>query len=158
MFKTTALLLVAASLASLPLAACSSSSSTTGSTSGGGAAPSGEVNGCTEATATDMTADKTVTINFGGAIGLKYSPACVKVAKGTVVTWDGDFSVHPLVGGTVTGSGASAVASSDAASPITEAKASGMSASVTFADDGPFPFYCAVHFSDGMEGAIFVAD
>jgi plastocyanin len=150
MLKTTSLL-VLASLASFLVAGCSSSSSSSGSTTGG---TTTAVNTCTEAAATDMTSMKAVTIDFGGTADT-YRPNCVEVATGTAVTWSGDFSVHPLMGGTVSGSAAPTV---DATSPITEAKASGMSATVTFTTAGTFPYYCAVHYGIGMVGAIFVTD
>jgi plastocyanin len=149
MLKTTSLL-VLASLASFLVTGCSSSSSSSGSTTGGGTA---EVNSCTQAAATDMTSMTKVTIDFGGTADT-YRPNCVEVATGTAVTWSGDFSVHPLMGGTVSGSAPTV----DATSPITEAKASGMSATVTFNTAGTFPYYCAVHFGIGMEGAIFVTE
>jgi plastocyanin len=104
------------------------------------------VNGCDPATAEDHTADSSVTIMFPVG-GLKYSPACIKIAKGSSVTFSGSFMNHPLSGGT---SG-----TPDASSPITHTM-TGTSADFTFSEAGTFPYYCDFHFSSGMEGAIFV--
>src|SRR5262245_35991043 len=70
-------------------AAASSSAS---ASSGGGAT----VNGCDAATAMDMTTQTAVTIAFPSTA---YNPKCVRVKTGTTVTWQGDFTIHPLVGG-----------------------------------------------------------
>jgi plastocyanin len=105
------------------------------------------VNGCDPATAEDHTADSNVTITFGGSLGLKYAPACIKIAKGNSVTFSGSFSSHPLSGG--------ADGNKDTSSPIAETS-TGSSATFTFANAGTFPFFCEYHFSSGMEGAVFV--
>jgi plastocyanin len=105
-------------------------------------------NNCDPTTAEDHTADTTVTIQFGGSIGLKYQPACIKIKTGTMVTWSGDFSSHPLtpgVNGTEDTSG----------TPITPTS-TGMMATFTFPNAGTFGYYCQFHQSLGMEGAVFV--
>ena len=114
----------------------------------GGAGGSSSVNGCEEATAEDHTGDNAVTIDFGGVLGEVYKPACIKIKTGTVVTWSGDFSFHPLTPG-VDGT------PDTSNTPITTTN-TGMSASFTFATAGTFPYFCANHFSFGMEGAVFV--
>jgi plastocyanin len=123
--------------------------STTGTTSstGTGTGGSGSVNNCTEATAEDHTTDSTVTITFDNG-NLTYKPACIKIKTGTMVTWSGDFSSHPLTPG-ING------VEDTTGTPIM-ATMTGMSASFTFPNAGTFPYYCAVHFSFGMEGAVFV--
>ena len=35
-------------------------------------------------------------VKFGGSAGLKYVPAAFAATAGDTVTWEGDFSVHPL--------------------------------------------------------------
>jgi plastocyanin len=162
--KNSTWLLAASMSALLGAAACGSSSTggtTTGSgghtstttttttttTSGTGGGNTSITNGCTEAMATDDTSMTAVTITFGGNDGLKYSPACVKVKSGTMVTFSGDFTTHPLSGG-VSGT-------KDATSPIKETT-TGMSASFTMSTAGTFGFFCEVHQSLGMQGAIYV--
>ncbi len=124
-------------------------SSTTG-TGGTGGNPD-LVNGCDPKTATDRTADATVNVDFGGALGLTYDPPCIKIKAGSSVKFVGTFAVHPLLGGTVTG----ATATPDAASPIKETT-SGMEATFVLPAAGTFPYYCGEHFSTGMTGAVFV--
>lgn len=109
------------------------------------------LNGCDPATATDMTGQSTVKINFGGALGLVYAPPCIKVSPGTSVSFSGDFSFHPLRGGTVVGF----MVTPDAGSPIQPTNA-GVSASFTLPNAGSFGYYCNFHATSGMAGAIFV--
>jgi plastocyanin len=105
------------------------------------------VNGCDPATAEDHTGQANVSIDFGGALGFKYAPACIKVSPGTSVTFNGSFVSHPLAGGQG--------GVLDASSPIT-LTATGTTASFTLANAGTYPYYCQAHFSLGMQGAIFV--
>ena len=106
------------------------------------------LNGCQQATAEDMTGMTTATIQFGG---LSYSPKCVRVKAGTMVTFEGNFMSHPLQGGAVV----NGVPTPDAASPIT-ATATGMTATFTLSNAGDVPYYCTLHAAGGMTGAIFV--
>lgn len=122
-----------------------SSSSSSSSSSGGSSA----IHGCEQATAKDETASAALTINFAG---LAYTPKCVRVKAGTVVTFSGDFTMHPLVGGEVSETGTK---TPDANSPIVETSA-GMSAMFTMSTAGTFPFYCDIHAITGMTGVIFV--
>jgi len=114
----------------------------------GGAAPA-LFNGCDEAKAVDETGKAAVTI-MKDAAAFKYNPPCVKIKKGTDVTFMMNFTMHPLVGGTIVGG----VPTPDAASPI-PATNSGMSVTAKLADEGTFGFYCSVH-APGMAGALFV--
>ncbi len=129
----------------------SSSSSGMGSTSSSSSSSSSSggmlINGCDKATAEDHLADAKVTISVG-ANGFSYSPACIRVKKGTDVNFVGAFSSHPTVGGTVSPS------TPDSASPI---KLTNSGTSVTFTMDlaGTYPFYCEYHAPD-MAGAVFV--
>jgi plastocyanin len=113
----------------------------------GGGGPSVKVNGCDSATAQDETANAAVKITYGA--DLKYTPACIRVKKGTDITFEGTFSMHPLVGGDV---GPPPVP--DSASPI---KATNGGNAVTFTMDlaGAFPYYCEYHLPS-MAGAVFV--
>lgn len=90
-------------------------------------------------------------INFGGALGSIYSPPCIKVAAGAQVSFNGDFTFHPLRGGTVV----NGVTTLDPNSPITSTD-TGMAATFTMATVGDFGFYCNFHAIFGMAGAIFV--
>jgi plastocyanin len=131
-------------------ATASGSSSTTATSSGTGGSTTTTgttLNNCTEATATDMTTMTAVTIDFGGA-ALTYVPPCIKVKAGTMVTFSGSFTTHPLVAGT-------APSGVDAASPI-KPTATGSTATFDMTPAGSYGYYCSVHVSEGMEGAIFV--
>lgn len=119
-------------------------SSASSSSSGGGAM----LNGCDPATATDLTNQANVTITFPG---FAYSPPCIKVTAGTTVTFSGAFNFHPLRGGAAVGG----VGTPDPNSPI-KATDAGTSAAFTFPAAGSFGYYCNVHVSGGMMGAIFV--
>ncbi|HEY4122258.1 MAG TPA: hypothetical protein VGM56_30530, partial [Byssovorax sp.] len=94
---------------SLLAAAACGSDTTTGSTDGSTEATTGGAggadtgaNGCTTANTVDETANSDTTVNFGGTLGLIYSPACITITKGSTVTFVGDFVSHPLAGGLTT--------------------------------------------------------
>jgi len=123
-------ILVAALVA---FAACGGSSSD--SAGGPCTAP---VNGCTSFN--DLTAG-TATIEFGGAHGNNYAPRCARVKVGQVVTFSGEFGVHPLT-------------QSCGPTQSIPDKSSGTSTTVTFASAGTWGFMCTVHA--GMNGAIDV--
>lgn len=106
----------------------------------GGAGP--EVNGCTRASADDMTGQATVDLTWT----LPHQQ-CFVIDAGTAVTWTGDFVLHPLAGG-VTGT-------PDDGSPITGTDQAGASTSVTFDTAGDYPYYCQVHLGQ-MQGVIYV--
>jgi plastocyanin len=67
------------------------------------------------------------------------------------VTFNGNFSFHPLQGGTVVGM----VLTPDPTSPIMPT-ATGMSATFNLANQGDYGYYCTAHGLTGMMGAIFV--
>jgi plastocyanin len=106
------------------------------------------VNGCDAMTATDKRGEATVQITFPG---LAYDPPCLRVMEGTIVTFSGDFTTHPLVGGKVAG----AMATPDATSPV-PMTSSGMSAMATFMKAGDYGYYCSTHFASNMAGAVYV--
>ena len=123
---------------------------TTGGTGTGGAGPT-LINGCDIAMLEDHTKDATVEIKFGGAtIGTAYQPPCIKVKSGTMVTFTGDTSLHPLAGGEVI---VGKAATADPNSPI---KATSGPATVTFAiaPAGSYPYFCTDHYSVGMKGLV----
>jgi plastocyanin len=107
--------------------------------------------GCTPATAEDHTAQSTVDVAFGGAVGLAYAPKCITVKTGTVVTFSGDFAFHPL---------RPSPSLSDPANPIVDVGPTdaGATASFTFSGAGSFGYHCQAHGTDdtGMCGAVYV--
>ena len=117
---------------------------------------SAAVNGCTAATATDMTSATAVTIGFGGASGSSfytYSPACVKVAVGTVVTFSGSFADHEFEGGTFANNTITAATTG----PFVGAVSTGTTKAFTMTAAGTFGFLCEYHAaSNQMYGAVFV--
>lgn len=111
------------------------------------------VNGCDPATATDLTGQAAVTIEFGGAHGLAYAPPCVCVSAGTRVTFSGQFATHPLLGGWVTDSNTKAP---DPGSPFSPRTNSGTTKTFTLTEVAVCPFYCDVHALADMKGVAFV--
>lgn len=131
---------------------CGGSDSTTGATASTGSSMEG-TNGCTSATAEDHTMDSgMININFGGAAGNAYSPACIKISKNHQITFNGNFTTHPLQGGLVDAAGKP---TPDPSSPISETT-TGTSKAVNFPASGTYGYYCEVHVVAGMKGAIFV--
>jgi plastocyanin len=131
----------------------SSSSSSSGGMGGmGGAGGSGGgemgLNGCVQAMADDLTGMANTTIQFAG---LSYTPKCIRVKAGTNVTFEGNFALHPLEGGTVV----NGIPTADPMSPITLTN-TGMSKTFTLMNAGDVPYYCTAHAVAGMKGAIFV--
>lgn len=83
------------------------------------------------------------TIQFGGALGFHYSPSLIFISPGDTVTWQGDFSMHPLV--------------SDEGDWTTPT--SGSTFSQTFTKPGAYHFHCFFHGAAGgigMSGTILV--
>jgi plastocyanin len=116
------------------------------STTGTGGGSGGSVGGAFMAIAPcpDMTSYVTGMTTITTTADFKYSPACLKVTTGTMVTIQASLT-HPLSGLT-TGS---------ANNPI---PAGGMTTDqmVTFATPGFYPFHCNIHFSIGMSGVVWV--
>jgi plastocyanin len=132
------------------LIGCSSSDTTTPSVDAGNgkdsaiAQDSGQdsgapaINGCGP---NDFKAANAITWNF------TVSPACVTVKPGDSVTWNGDFTTHPLD-----------AFNGDSPNPITGAGATadgGTSVTVKFTTAGTYGFHCNIHAS--MLGAVKVA-
>ncbi len=111
-------------------------------------APASEaVNGCTAA---DFAAHDLSSLTASRVIAFpttptpaQYSPACITIGVGQTVTWNGDFSSHPLVqfGGD--------------ASVWIQDTSSGTTAMFSFPVGGTYGFQCSAHPSV-MKGAIFV--
>ncbi len=104
-----------------------------------------------------MTGD---TIRFGGTppdgVGLMYSPRCLKINAGDSVTFNGNFTTHPLTPGVAPGR-ASMDPAAPASNPITSTNM-GMTAEFTFPNAGDYPFFCMVHSGSNMIGVIRVED
>jgi len=123
----------------------------TGTGSGGAGGGGAMLNGCDSATAVDKTASATTAVAFGNS--LVYDPPCLRIKAGSSVTWSGDFVQHPLVGGTISGT----TKTPDPASPIKLTMgADAGSVTFSFPNAGDFPYYCTIHGTFGMKGAVFV--
>jgi plastocyanin len=107
------------------------------------------VNGCDLSTATVLTGGAPTTVLFSN---FSYAPKCIKVTTGTVVTFDGDFTTHPLQGGEVV-AGTKVPATSG---PFMTLTSTGSSTPFTMSTAGTFPYYCDPHALGGMTGAVFV--
>jgi len=92
------------------------------------------------------------TIAFGGTDpGFNYAPKCLKVSKGTTVTFNGDFAAHPLQPSASRGTTGSA-------NPITLTN-TGTTKSFTFPNSGFFAYLCMFHGAEDQEfmnGVIWV--
>ncbi len=107
-----------------------------------------EVNGCTLATATDMTGSAAVDISAISAWSIPHA-ACVIVSPGTTVSWTGNFSGHPIAGGET--------GSADSASPITVAGpgSGNETISALLETAGEYPYFCISHLRS-MQGVVYV--
>jgi plastocyanin len=138
-------------------AGCSSSSgggatggtSGTGGTGGGGGSPGNadsaapaadaaipgfmSVLPCTAAT--DYKTGSTVTFPITVGAGFRYDPQCLTVKAGSTVTFNGDFSMHPLN---------PSKNRPNADNPITTTD-TGASKSFTFSRAGFYAYYCQFH-------------
>ena len=107
---------------------------------------------CTPQTAEDQTnRSGPVPIRFGGSLGNRYQPDCVRIRAGQSIEWQGEFARHALEGGVATNE----TLTPDPSSPI-PATDSGETLLVTFASVGEFPYYCVPHGRVGMRGVIHV--
>jgi plastocyanin len=110
------------------------------------------VNGCSIGSAVDLTNMAAVTVQFGGAHGESYVPRCIVVTMYTQITFEGDFTVHPLTGGHVEASSEHPASSG----PFVPATTTGSTKTVTMDACATFPYYCDDHALSGMNGAVFV--
>ncbi len=109
------------------------------------------LNGCDITTAENHIGENKIQFSFGGGVGNKYQPACVIVAPGTQLSFAGDFSMHPLQGGTVT----NGVGKPEAQS-IFQLTQFGFVQTYTPSLPTNYGYYCTTHVAAGMMGAIFV--
>jgi len=133
----------------MSFAACGDDDATTTADAAAGAvdAPaSTALNGCNDA---DFQTAGT-TIAFGGSLNLTYSPKCLLVTAGATVTFNGNFTTHPLSPGT-----ASSTSAGSPGNPISLTN-TGTTKTFTFSTAGTYPYICTAHASSGMVGAIKV--
>jgi plastocyanin len=124
--------------------ACSNSNPEPDAGSGdSGSDAAAAINGCT--TFTDMTADGGVITGPSGALPSQYAPNCVHIKVGQSVTWNSDFTSHPLVPTAGVGS---------SGNPIT-ATSTGTTVTFAFPAAGTFAYNCGIH-STTMLGAVEV--
>ncbi len=99
--------------------------------------------------ATDYVAGTMVDFGAGGQA--VYTPSCLKLTAGATVTFNGDFSFHPI--------SPSATRGDTSNNPITDT-ASGTGKTFTFLNPGFFAYFCDFHGSSdtgaGMAGVIWV--
>jgi plastocyanin len=116
-----------------------------------------QINGCDPTVAMDLTGQATVTITFPANNMLAYSPSCIKVTAGTMVTFQGPFANHPLQAGVVQGATEKPAAAGTTPLPTNAGGlASGSSATFTMQPAGTYGYYCDFHALIGMYGAIIV--
>jgi plastocyanin len=110
------------------------------------------LNGCTYATATDLTAASTPTITFPGTSDM-YTPPCIRIHAGQTVTFSADsgstFASHPLRPGDAS------TMTTQPGTPITDTD-TGTTVTFTFPDAGTWGYYCLFHATSGMAGAVYV--
>ncbi len=99
------------------------------------------VNGCT--TFEDDTASGATVTGPAGAAPAQYAPNCVHVKVGQTVTWNSDFTAHPLE------------ASGGASPSPIQLTSTGTTVSFTFTTAGTYGFHCSVHPAT-MQGAVEV--
>jgi len=80
-------------------------------------------------------------IQFGGSLGLTYSPNSLSVSVGDTIEWEGDFSMHPL----------SSTSVPTGAMSFHQPSGSVFTYPVTVA--GSYNYRCDVHYSLGMIGS-----
>jgi plastocyanin len=119
-----------------------------------GAFPANALNNCLVADFVDRRGLAQIEVaNDDPTNPFRYRPRCVTVSEGTHVVFKAtpNFGMHPLYGGTVSGG----VATIDPASPI-GSNTLGAEADRLLVDSGEFPFFCDMHYAQGMAGSIRV--
>jgi plastocyanin len=121
---------------------------------GDGAAGGGSttLNGCTKASAENETGKGTVAIGDGNTPPKGWTfghQRCVRVSKGTKLTWKGDFGFHPLKGGEQ-----GIPAKIDPESPISKATPMGGVVTVVIDAAGDYGYLCTNHTT--MKGVVYV--
>jgi plastocyanin len=74
------------------------------------------------------------------------------IAAGQTVTFQGDFTMHPLARGTVSDANAGSPGNPIPAPPTN----TGASLGVTYPAAGTFPYHCTQHTAEGMNGTVQV--
>lgn len=106
------------------------------------------VNGCTAASAVDLTADSANrTITFAIT---SYTPKCARIRAGQNVKFSGMFQSHPLRAGTVVG----LTRNPQSGSPIEDTNL-GTEKTFAFPTAGTYPYYCNSHYQS-MFGVVYV--
>lgn len=106
---------------------------------------------CDEAAFVDRSgAGASRTVMFGGGLGTIYSPKCISIAPGQMVTFSGDFGLHPLRNGTAANQNAGSPGN-----PITSTMA-GTTVTFTFNSAGTYPYLCLNHGAMNMVGVVRV--
>jgi plastocyanin len=110
------------------------------------------LNGCTKAIAENKKGGGTVSVTSADDPWQVVHQRCIVVSAGSTVTWDGNFSAHPLAGGPT--------GFTDNASPITAAgaKVNGMGAGTASAKldaAGSYGYWCIFHGAS-MQGVVYV--
>lgn len=106
------------------------------------------VNGCTSDIAIDLTGQQNVTITDHSSWLVGHG-ACVLVEPGTKVTWEGNFNIHPLIGGSP--------GQVEATNPVTLGSPQTGSNPITidFPSSGTFGYFCTIH-TTSMQGVVYV--
>jgi len=107
------------------------------------------VNNCNSKDFTDLTAESSVDLTF---TQLAYSTRCSRVNPGTMISFSGDFSSHPLRGGQII----DGTEVPDFGSPIPSVSVGTTTASFLIAPAGVYGFYCAYHGLFGESGVFDV--
>ena len=81
-------------------------------------------------------------IQFGGSLGIVYSPNSLNVSVGDTITWEGDFNMHPL----------SSTSVPTGANSFSNLSGSG-SFSYVVKLAGTYSYQCNIHYSLGMIGS-----
>ncbi|MEO8672913.1 MAG: hypothetical protein ABI411_16460 [Tahibacter sp.] len=116
--------------------------------------PANALNGCLMADFVDRRGLAQIQVaNDDPTNPFRYRPRCVTVSEGTHVVFRAvpNFGMHPLYGGAVSGG----VATIDPTSPI-GSNGLGNEADRLLIEIGEFPFFCDVHYAQGMAGSIRV--
>jgi plastocyanin len=95
-------------------------------------------------------------IYFGGLNGsgaAAYLPQCMIISAGQTVTFQGAFNMHPLAKGAP-----SDVNAGSPNSPLPDPAHGTGSApfDVTFPTAGNYPYWCTIHYAEGMTGQVQV--
>lgn len=84
-------------------------------------------------------------VQFGGSLGLNYSPNSMNVIAGDTISWQGDFTMHPLSSVSVP------------AGAVTFHQATGTVFTYVVLIAGAYNYRCDFHFSSGMTGSFTAA-